>query len=65
MSCKDGWGQEKLYWKSLSQFTATVANTEYHVTTAWQNNGVSGNSEASDVQNAAALMGVCVFPTRA
>jgi len=55
-----GWGQE-VVWKSLSQITATLANTEYHVATAWQNNepipadrlvynGVSGNPEASDIQ---------------
>jgi len=49
-------GDKKLYWKSLSQFTAVV------VATAWQNNGVSGKPEASDIQNAAAdLTGVCVF----
>ena len=51
--CLANRGQEVVL-EVLSQFTATVPNTEYHVATAWQNNGVSGYPEASDIQNAAA-----------
>ena len=69
-------GDKKLYWKSLSQFTATVANTEYHVATAWQNNepipadrlvynGVSGIQKPPTSKNAADMKGICVFTAHA
>ena len=65
MSRKDGWGQEVVLEVTIP-IHGHRGQYRVHVATAWQNNGVSGNPEASDIQNAAAdLTGVCVFTARA
>jgi hypothetical protein len=70
-------GEEKLYWKILSQFTATGTNPGYHVGTALQNkeqipanrlayDRVTENAETSDIEKRRRrLKSHCVFATRA